>query len=73
MGLEGEGQGAQPLGGCWHGVSCPWIPETGWVGVQAQALPWGPLQAPPQPRPVVQCTQAASLPNTPDLAHPEGQ
>ena len=47
----------------------------GWVFKQGSAveMPRGPLQAPPQPQPVVQCTQAASPPNTPDLVHPEGQ
>lgn len=47
----------------------------GWVFKHGSAveMPRGPLQAPPQPQPVVQCTQAASPPNTPDLVHPEGQ
>lgn len=47
----------------------------GWVFKHGSAVEMlrGPLQAPPQPQPVVQCTQAASPPNTPDLVHPEGQ
>ncbi|XDA81193.1 hypothetical protein R6Z07F_011167 [Ovis aries] len=76
VGLEGEGTGAEPLGGAGtvspaRGVLKPggWCSRTG----SAAEMPWGPLQAPPQPRPVAQCTQAASPPNTPDLAHPEGQ
>lgn len=53
VGLEGEGTGAEPLGGCRHSVSCPWSPETGWVVFKhrlcrrdAVGTPSGPAAAP---------------------------
>lgn len=53
VGLEGEGTGAEPLGGCRHSVSCPWSPETGWVVFKhrlcrgdAMGTPSGPAAAP---------------------------
>lgn len=52
-GAGGEGTGAEPLGGARHSVSCPWSPGPGgWCSSTGSAaeMPWGPLQAPPQPR-----------------------